>query len=53
VLHAKIVYIGRCFAKYLAIFPVVESTTKRSTLLSKAICVAVVHSMSVTLPDAP
>jgi len=53
VLQASIVCIGLCFAKYLAILPVLVKTTNKSTLLSRAIYVAVVQSMSVTSPDEP
>lgn len=51
--QAKIVCIGLCLAKYLAILPVSVRHTNKSTLLSSAICVAVVHSMSSTVPALP
>ena len=51
----RIVYAGFYLAKLLAIFPVLVKQMNRSTLLSRAICVAVEQSMSVTptfLPSA-
>lgn len=48
VLQARIVYIGLCLARKRAILPELVRHTKRSTLLSSAIAVAVVHNMSVT-----
>jgi len=52
-LHASIVCIGLCFAKYLAILPVSVKTINKSTLLSSATYVAVEQSMSVTSPLLP
>ena len=47
-LHARMVYMGLYLANCLAMRPVWVTVTNMSTLLSSAICVAVVHSISVT-----
>ena len=44
----RIIYCGLCLAKLRAIFPVVVRQMNKSTLLSRAIYVAVEQSMSVT-----
>ena len=47
------VYMGFCLARFLAIPPVEVRQIKRSTLLSRAICVAVEQRMSVVLAYFP